>query len=204
MDTKPIPGLLFASMLVLRYNGHKEKGALSMQEPEVSLLIAMKYIQNGQTSSDIAVSIDGAHIKTSGTIHFDITSFMHKNGYVKCDGVSDRWQGTYQNPNHTPKIVVSAKSGVGDVVIDLNDGKTLYIESKKFKSGNSGEYPAMREAIGQLMTGCPDDPNVIPVVAVPFSSKSVELAQTWRANERIRRAGIHFIFVGDDGNIDFQ
>lgn len=204
MDTKSIPGLLFASMLALRYNGHKGKGALSMQEPEVSLLIAMKYIQDGKTSSDIAVSIDGAHIKTSNAIHFDITSFMNENGYVKCDSDSGRWQDTYRNPNYASKIVVSSKSGVGDVVINLTDGKTLYIESKKFKSGNSGEYPAMREAIGQLMTGCPDDPNVIPVVAVPLSSKSVELAQTWRANERIRRAGIHFMLVGDDGNIDFQ
>ena len=175
-----------------------------MQEPEVSLLIAMKYIQDGKTSSDIAVSIDGAHIKTSNAIHFDITSFMNENGYVKCDSDSGRWQDTYRNPNYASKIVVSSKSGVGDVVINLTDGKTLYIESKKFKSGNSGEYPAMREAIGQLMTGCPDDPNVIPVVAVPLSSKSVELAQTWRANERIRRAGIHFMLVGDDGNIDFQ
>ena len=204
MDTKPIPGLLFASMLVLRYNGHKEKGALSMQEPEVSLLIAMKYIQDGKTSSDIAVSIDGAHIKTSGTIHFDITSFMHKNGYVKCDGDSSRWQGTYQNPNYASRIVVSARSGVGDVVVDLTDGKALYIESKKFKNGNSGEYPAMREAIGQLMTSCPDDPHVIPVVAVPMSAKSAELAQTWCANERIRKAGIHFMLVRDDGSIDFK
>ena len=204
MDTKPIPGLLFASMLFLRYNGLKEKGALYMQEPEVSLLIAMKYIRDGKVRNDIAVSIDGAHIKTNKTTHFDITTFMCKNGYVKCDGDSSRWQGTYQNPNYTPRIVVSSKSGVGDVVIVLKDGKILYIESKKFKNGNSGEYPAMREAIGQLMTSCPDDPNVIPVVAVPLSAKSAELAQTWSANERIRRAGIHFMLVRDDGSIDFK
>lgn len=175
-----------------------------MLEPEVSLLIAMQYIRDSKTRSDIAVSIDGAHVKTNGTIRFDITTFMYKNGYVKYDGNSSRWQGTYQNPNYTPRIVVSSKSGVGDVVINLTDGKTLYIESKKFKSGNSGEYPAMREAIGQLMTSCPDDPNVIPVVAVPLSSKSVELAQTWSANERICRAGIHFMLVGDDGSVDFK
>lgn len=175
-----------------------------MQEPEVSLLIAMAYIRDGKACNDIAVSIDGAHIKTSDTIHFDITTFMHENGYVKCDGDSSRWQGTYQNPNYAPKIIISSKSGVGDVVIDLKDGKTLYIESKKFKNGNSGEYPAMREAIGQLMTSCPDNINVIPVVAVPLSAKSAELAQTWQANERIRRAGIRFMLVGNDGNIDFQ
>lgn len=175
-----------------------------MQEPEVSLLIAMKYIRDGKVRNDIAVSIDGAHIKTNKTIHFDIATFMNKNGYVKCDGDNGRWQGTYQNPNYASRIVVSAKSGVGDVVIDLTDGKTLYIESKKFKNGNSGEYPAMREAIGQLMTSCPDNINVIPVVAVPLSAKSAELAQTWQANERIRRAGIHFMLVRDDGSIDFK
>lgn len=50
-----------------------------MQEPEVSLRIAMAYIRNCKTCSDIAVSIDGAHIKTKNTIHFDITRFMYEN-----------------------------------------------------------------------------------------------------------------------------
>jgi hypothetical protein len=175
-----------------------------MQEPEVSLQIAMAYIRDGKTHSDITVSIDGAHVKTNNTIHFDITSFMNNKGYVKCDSDSSRWQGTYHNPNYTHRIVISSKPGAGDVVIILNDGKTMFIESKKFKRGSSGEYPAMREAIGQLMTSCPDDPNVIPVVAVPLSAKSVELAQTWSANARIRRAGIHFMLVRDNGSFDFK
>ena len=62
----------------------------------------------------------------------------------------------------------------------------------------------MREAIGQLMTGCPDDPNVTPIVAVPLSSKSAELAQIWSSNERIRKAGIHFMLVSDSGTIEFR
>ena len=174
-----------------------------MQESEVSLRIAMAYIQDGKTHSDITVSIDGAHIRTKNIIHFDITAFMAEYGYVKCDGNHTCWQGAYQNSNYAPRIIVSSKPGVGDVVIDLNDGKTMFIESKKFKSGSGGEYPAMREAIGQLMTGCPDDPNVIPVVAVPLSVKSAELAQTWRSIERIRREGIRFMLVRDNGSIDF-
>ena len=175
-----------------------------MQEPEVSLRIAMAYIQDGKTHSDITVSIDGAHIKTKDTIHFDIASFMKENDYVKCDSDYARWQGIYQNSSYAPRIIVSSKPGVGDVVIHLKDGKTLFIESKKFKSGSGGEYPAMREAIGQLMTGCPDDPNIVPVVAVPLSAKSAELAQTWSSNERIRKAGIHFMLVSDNGSIDFK
>ena len=175
-----------------------------MQEPEVSLRIAMAYIRDGKTHSDITVSIDGAHIKTKDIIHFDITAFMNKNGYLKCDDDDTRWHGAYQNSNYAPRIIVSSKPGVGDVVIYLTDGMTLYIESKKFRGGSNGEYPAMREAIGQLMTGCPDDPNVIPVAAVPFSTKSAELVQSWSDNKRIRNAGIRFMLVHADGSVDFK
>ena len=47
-----------------------------MTEPEVSLLIAMNYLQSGEACENITVSIDGAHIKTKDTVHFDIASFM--------------------------------------------------------------------------------------------------------------------------------
>ena len=174
-----------------------------MQEPEVSLRIAMYYIESGKTSADVAVSIDGAHVKTKDTVHFALADFMRQNGYVKCDGDNARWQGAYEADTSLPKIIVSSKSGIGDVTIALQDGRTLYVESKKFKSGSGGEYPAMREAIGQLMTGCPDDSNVIPVVAVPYSAKSDSLAHDWASNTRIRTAGIRFILVREDGGIEF-
>lgn len=162
-----------------------------MKEPEVSLLIAMKYLQNGEAYEDITVSIDGAHIKTKDTVHFDIVAFMQKSGYLKCDSELTRWQGEYQKPGSLLKIIICSKPGIGDVTITLNDGKILYIESKKFKSGSSGEYPAMREAIGQLMTGCPDDTNVIPVVAVPYNEKSFILANNWSKNKRIQIGRAH-------------
>lgn len=174
-----------------------------MSEPEVSLWIAMKYICAGEACNDVTVSIDGAHIKTGDTIHFDIVGFMRKNSWIKCDAEQNRWQGDYQLSPGLPKIVITSKSGIGDVTIHLEDGKTLYIESKKFKGGNSGEYPAMREAIGQLMTNCPESDNVIPVVAVPYTTKSEELAEKWSRNERIRRAGIRFMLVRMSGEIDF-
>ncbi len=171
-----------------------------MTEPEVSLRIAMYYIQNGKTSENINVSIDGAHIKTKDTVHFDMVGFLRENGYIKCDA-TDKWQCKYKNEKYASCIVVSSKPGIGDVFIVLNDGKTLYVESKKFKSGSGGEYPAMREAIGQLMTGCPDDR--IPVVAVPYSEKSHELSVDWLKNDRMRNAGICFILVKDNGDIEF-
>ena len=174
-----------------------------MTEPEVSLRIAMKYIQNEAACQDITVSIDGAHIKTLNTIHFDIATFMDKHGYLKCDNDYNRWQGLYQRIDSPIRINICSKSGIGDITIALRDGKTLYIESKKFKTGSGGEYPAMREAIGQLITGCPDDENVIPIVAIPYSSKSFELSQKWSSNKRICGAGIHFMLVHPDGEITF-
>ena len=96
-----------------------------MQEPEVSLRVAMHYIENGKTSADVTVSIDGAHVKTKDVVHFDITDFMRQNGYSKCDGDNARWQGEYQADVSLPKIIVSSKPGIGDVAIALNDRKFL-------------------------------------------------------------------------------
>ena len=60
----------------------------------------------------------------------------------------------------------------------------------------------MHEAIGQVMTGCPDDR--IPVVALPYSEKSHELAQRWLSKRaRMRLADIHFALVLDNGNIEW-
>ena len=164
-----------------------------MTEPEASLRIAMKYVRSGEACKNIIVSIDGAHIKTLNTVHFGIDSFEY-GYYTKAE---------YQKLGFATRIIICSKSGIGDVTIALNNGKTLYIESKKFKSGSGGEYPAMREAIGQLMTGCPDDENTIPIVAVPFNSKSFELSKKWSCNERICNAGIHFMLVHTDGDIEF-
>ena len=56
-----------------------------MTEPEVSLYIAMYYIKNGLTKNHVRVSIDGAHVKTGNTIHFDIWKFFSDNDFIKLD-----------------------------------------------------------------------------------------------------------------------
>ena len=172
-----------------------------MTEPEVSLRIAIYYIQKRKTSQDVEVSIDGAHVKTKDTVHFDVSGFLKENGFRKCDGIPT-WQGSYQHEDYEARIKVHSRSGEGDVVIVLDASEILHVESKKIKSGNGGEYPAMHEAIGQVMTGCPDDR--IPVVALPYSEKSHELAQRWLSKRaRMRLAGIHFALVLDNGNIEW-
>lgn len=173
-----------------------------MTEPEVSLHLAMYYIKNHLTEQDVKVSIDGAHIKTGNVPHFDIENFLRENHCVKIDGDSNRWQGRYCIKGQRAKIILESIPGYGDVQIILQDGKTLFVESKKNKQGNSSqEYPLMREAIGQLMTSCFMSENVIPVVAVPYTKKSLELAERWSKLEQIQRVGIRFILVQENGNI---
>lgn len=173
-----------------------------MTEPEVSLYIALYYIRNNLTKENVKVSIDGAHVKTGKTIHFDIAKFMKENQCDKCDCVFDKWQGEYLVDGYKPKIIITSKPGEGDVVIKHIDGTVLYIESKKIrKSKSSNEYPAMREAIGQLMTGCTFEKETIPIVAVPYTAKSYELAMRWSKYEQIKNVGIKFILVNNNESI---
>ena len=70
------------------------------------------------------------------------------------------------------------------------------------KNHGNSEYPLMREAIGQLMTGCPMKDNIVPTVAVPYTKKSYELAQRWSQLKQIQMVGIKFMLVREDGYIE--
>ncbi len=175
-----------------------------MREAEVSLNIALYYIKNRLTDEDVRVSLDGAHVKIKDTIYFDIYGFLNKNSCRKVDGTADGWQGVYEVENYKPKLIISSTPGIGDVNIVTQDGKHIYVESKKGKDNNrsNSEYPLMREAIGQLMTGCELNEQLIPVVAVPYSEKSYELAHRWSRFKQIQMVGIKFMLVKTDGNVE--
>lgn len=173
-----------------------------MTEPEVSLYIALYYIKNNLTNEDIHVSIDGAHIKTGNTIHFDIFKFLKYHNCKKVDSDQNRWQGKYCVGDHKTHIVISSVPGIGDINIVMPNGKTILIESKKGKNNKKGqEYPLMREAIGQLMTGGELSENIVPVVAVPYSEKSYELAKRWVGLPQMMQIGIKFMLVYEDGEV---
>lgn len=173
-----------------------------MTEPEVSLNIALFYIKNNLTTENVKVSIDGAHAKTKDQVHFDIHTFMFENNCKKIDDEKKRWQGIYEVNGYEPKIEISSAPGIGDVHIQLTSGKQLWIESKKGKTNKSGqEYVLMREAIGQLMTNEKISANSIPIVAIPFSEKSLHLANKWSQLPGIINAGIGFFLVKDSNSI---
>lgn len=175
-----------------------------MQEAKVSLSVALYYIKNQLTNENVNVSIDGAHIKIKDTIYFDIYGFLNENLCHKIDGSIDSWQGVYEVEGYTPRLIISSTPGIGDVNIVSLEGKHIYVESKKGKDKNrsNSEYPLMREAIGQLMTGCELNEQLIPVVAVPYSEKSFELAHRWSQFKQIQTLGIKFMLVHEDGNVE--
>lgn len=175
----------------------------TMKEPEVSLRIALYYISNNLTNKDVLVSLDGAHIKINGVVQFEVQKFMKENGFEKII-VDKRWQGEYVNPKYKQKIIISAKSGIGDVNVFLSDGRNLFVESKKGSDKSGGpEYKLMREAVGQLMTNENVDENTIPAVAVPYYDKTLRLAEKWCGYTRIISAGIKFILVNQNGEVIF-
>lgn len=173
-----------------------------MQEAEVSLRVALHFIMNDLTKENVKVSLDGAHIKTGNQVHFDIFKFLSDNQCQKLDANAERWQGLYQVQDFPAKLEIVSTPGIGDVNITLPDNKVLYVESKKGRADKKGqEYPLMREAIGQLMTGPEITDGIVPVVAVPFSDKSYELAIKWSKLEQIQSVGIKFFLVKEGGKI---
>lgn len=177
-----------------------------MTEAEVILRLALFYIRNNLTSENVMVSIDGAHVKTKDKVHFDIFKFLQNEGLTKIDPEPNRWQGEYALNGFNSHVVISSTPGIGDVNVRLNDGRRIYAECKKSKNSKNSrvklEYSLMREAIGQLMTGCNFVEGLIPMVAVPYTVKSKELAVRWSELIQIKNLGIKFALIRENGEVE--
>lgn len=171
-----------------------------MPEAEVSLRLAQHLVRAGDAKR-VIVAIDGAQVRTANRVHFDPTAFMHASGWNVPS--ADSWRGTYQLGDRV--IEIHSRPGLGDVVCDLpGTGSTLRAECKKGNfsaTGSSPEYPALREALGQLLTIEAARERDLLVVAVPHSAKFVELAQRWRDAPLVKRAGIRIVTVSRDGEV---
>jgi hypothetical protein len=174
-----------------------------MPEAEVSLRLAFYLIEQGLAASDVQVAIDGAQVKTTNTVHFDIAEFLRGLGWIKpaTDGI---WQGTYAHAHHRPKVIIHSKPGRGDLLVELIDGRTLRVECKKgplVRSRSSQEYPLLREGLGQLLALESVGERDLLAVAVPGSPKFEELAQRWRQAPLVNRFGICILTVGRDNQV---
>lgn len=174
-----------------------------MPEAEVTLRLAMYLINGSYTNDDVICAIDGAQVKVGSTVIFPIIEFLNAEGWIGLEQV-EKWQCKFIHEDFSQGIIIHSSSGEGDLVSSLTNGYTLRVESKKgpmVSKPGSKEYPLIREAIGQLMTVEYAKDDDILAVAVPESSKFLDLAVQWRARPLMKHAGIHIITVNRNNQI---
>lgn len=150
----------------------------------------------------IEVAIDGAQVRTAGTIHFDLVAFLKRLGW-NAIAESTKWQCDWTAPEDRV-IRIHSSPGRGDLVAKLADGRTLRVECKKgplARSKSSVEYPLLREAFGQLVTISEVSDGDVLAVAVPHSPKFHELADRWREAPLIKRFGFQILTVARTGDV---
>jgi hypothetical protein len=175
-----------------------------MSEAEVSLRLAFYLLTHDLVTSEVAVAIDGAQVRTQDLVHFPIAEFLKASGCDRAE-VAGVWQGTYTWKSSGGQIRIHSAPGQGDVVAKLRSGHTLRVESKKgplTRSKSSQEYPLMREALGQLLTIRSVTENDILAIAVPRSPKFDELAERWRRAPLIQRFGIRLLTVDRENRVE--
>ena len=174
-----------------------------MPEAEVTLRLAFYLLDHPKSNGNAMVAIDGAQVRVHGEDVFPISNFLEINGWkMEKQKGKNQWQGQYRNSNKT--LVVSAQSGVGDVVATIG-ARRIRAESKKgplIPQKGSPEYPLMREAIGQLMTIEEISPYDCLIVAVPLSEKFRRLSDQWSERPLMKASEITFALVGRNGTVE--
>ena len=160
----------------------------SMPEAEVTLLLALALLREGDADSFAQIAIDGAHVrikahKANGQwiaerIIFDIAGFLKDHGCTPVGPLQDGWQENYTCGSSSFEI--KARQGF-DVEVNVA-GRPIKVECKggplepiKVKSPNAIIATAVGQVICENSVGNDDE----LWVAVPDS------AQFQRATERI-------------------
>lgn len=173
-----------------------------MPEAEVSLRLAFWLLESRLADEPVRVALDGAQIKTSERIHFDLLRFLGDAGWKQATP-SLKWQCDWVC-GESRRIQIHSSPGEGDVVARLQGGGTLRVECKKgplVRSKSSAEYPLMREALGQLVTISRVSADDVLAIAVPHTPKFDQLAERWRQAPLIVRFGIRILTVSSDGRV---
>lgn len=71
-----------------------------MPEAEVTLRLAMALIASGKVVGNVRAAIDGAQVKTSDTVHFQIVEFLSSFGWLNSNA-HERWQAEYTNAEYS-------------------------------------------------------------------------------------------------------
>lgn len=174
-----------------------------MPEAEVALRLAFHLLAHPQSGGEASVALDGAQIRVHGRQVFPIEAFLDDVGWKQVSQVGrNPWQGDYER--NGSRLTVHASSGMGDVVARVGHFR-IRAECKKgplIHKPGSKEYPALHEAIGQVLTVESVEPDDVLAVAVPLTDRFSNLVTRWRAAPLVVRSGIRLVMVGRDGSVD--
>ena len=174
-----------------------------MPEAEVALRLAFHLLEHPASAGEASVALDGAQIRVHGKQVFPIESFLEESGWEQvAQAGRNPWQGTYERDG--AKLVVHASAGVGDVVARVGQSR-IRAECKKgplVRKAGSKEYPALHEAIGQVLTVDSVEPGDVLAVAVPLTDRFSDLVTRWRLAPLVVASGIRLLMVGRDGTVD--
>jgi len=178
-----------------------------MSEAEVSLRFAFWLVREKLVSdeaNDVLVALDSAQVKVGQVSTFDVVTLLREHHWRKTESTAD-WRGAYGHVDTASRLVLGFRSGKGDVVCRLQDGRVLRADSKRgplTHRGNSEEHRMLREALGQLLTRNSASKQDLLAVAVPYNPTFARLASFWREAPLIKQLRIHILTVGRDDKVD--
>jgi hypothetical protein len=174
-----------------------------MSEAEVALLLAFHLLSLPDSQDTASIALDGAQIYVGSREIFPLSRYLQDQGWRQIEQQGKRdWHGRYERNGQY--LEIHSKSGVGDVVVRVGD-KRVRAECKKgsfLQKRANPEYKLLREAIGQLVSIEQLTDGDLLVVAVPDTDKFRDLVMKWRNRPLIKRAGIQFALVSQNGAVE--
>jgi hypothetical protein len=174
-----------------------------MPEAEVALRLAEFILSLPGSGAMASVAIDGARIKVSDVLVFDIGRFMAGTGWEQTKKPQvgrNAWTSTYRRGDKT--IRVHSRPGEGNVVATI-DGRRIVAQCTKgplARKPGRAEHSLLTTALGEALLFDISGDDIV-VAAVPDTPVFHILAETWRRRPLVRRAGIRIALVARDGAV---
>ena len=175
----------------------KHASDLEHHLPEGAVMVAYAmHLLRTRGAQRVSIHPDGEHGK-----RFDFQGWLGRQGFQKTSSTgSTSYGGIYRN-GHGQEFVVNPRSGLGDVVAEI-EGGLLSAECKGgiINTRHAGQvtrlYKGLCEAVGLLMAS---PTKGFQVAVVPMTEGTLRLAK--RMAPRCALAGIDIALVGARGDI---
>lgn len=166
-----------------------------LYEGAVMVAYAMHLLRT-QPTHEVRIHPDGEHGK-----QFDFSGWLGRRGFEMVSSIGSTSYGGAYEDGDGKRIVINPKSGVGDVVAEI-DGRMLSAECKGgiINTRHPGQvsrlYKGLCETVGMLMASPAEGRQV---AVVPYTESTLRLAN--RLAPRCALAGIELALVKSRGEV---